>query len=149
MLFDLTACVSPDNWVPPAPTTVYNPVTFTQDFTSTCGKGQRPAWREFDWQDQIPSTASIVFQAQTADTPTDLTTAQKVPVVTMTTSTAVPDWDVALLDTTTGGVLRTAMPPVISKNILRMTITLNPTGDKKASPTLIQWKVQYDCVDAE
>jgi hypothetical protein len=149
MLFDLTACVSPDSWVPPAPTTVYNPVTFTQDFTSTCGKGQRPAWRQFDWQDSIPSTASIVFSAQTADTLAALPAAQVVPVATVTASTALPAWDVALLDTTTGGVLRTASPPVISKNILRMTITLNPTADKKASPTLMQWKVQYDCVDAE
>jgi len=149
MLFDLTACVSPDNWVPPAPTTVYNPVTFTQDFTSTCGKGQRPAWREFDWQAAIPSTASVVLETQTANTLADFATAQKVPVVTDTSSTVLPAWDVALLDTTTGGVLRSASPPVISKNILRMTITLNPTSDKKASPTLIQWKVQYDCVDAE
>ena len=149
MLFDLTACVSPDNWVPPAPTTVYNPVTFTQDFASTCGKGQRPVWRQFDWQDSIPNTASIVFTAQTADTLAALTTAQVVPVANVTTSTVLPAWDVALLDTASGGVLRTASPPVISKNILRMTITLNPTADKKASPTLIQWKVQYDCVDAE
>jgi hypothetical protein len=149
MLFDLTACVSPDNWVPPAPTTVYNPVTFTQDFTSTCGKGQRPAWREFNWQDSIPSTASIAFSAQTADTTAALATAQLVPVVTVTTGTVLPAWEIALLDTTTGGVLRNASPPVISKNVLRMTITLNPTTDKKASPTLIQWKVQYDCVDAE
>ena len=149
MLFDLTACVSPDNWVPPTPTTVYNPVTFTQDFTATCDKGKRPAWREFDWQDQIPSTASIVLQAQTADTLAALATATMVPVVTDSASTALPAWDVALLDTGTGGVLRGVSPPQISKNILRMTITLNPTTDKKASPTLIQWKVQYDCVDAE
>jgi hypothetical protein len=149
MLFDLTACVSPDSWVPPAPTTVYSPVTFTQDFTSTCGKGQRPAWRQFDWQDSIPSTASIVFAAQTANTTAELATAQTVPVATDTASSALPAWDVALLDTTTGGVLRAASPAVISKSVLRMTITLNPTSDQKASPTLIQWKVQYDCVDAE
>lgn len=149
MLFDLTACVSPDSWVPPAPTTVYNPVTFTQDFTAACGKGQRPIWRQFDWQETIPATASVVFAAQTADALAGFATAQLVPVATMTTSTALPGWDVAILDTTTGGVFRTATPPVLSKNILRMTITLNPTSDKKASPTLLQWKVQYDCVDAE
>jgi hypothetical protein len=120
-----------------------------QDFTSTCGKGQRPKWREFDWQDSIPSTASIVYSAQTADTLAAIPAAQVVPVVTMTTSTALPAWDAALLDTTTGGVFASAVPPVLSKNILRMTITLNPTTDKKAAPTLMQWKVQYDCVDAE
>ena len=37
----------------------------------------------------------------------------------------------------------------VSLALLRVTITLNPTADKKASPTLMQWKVQYDCVDAE
>ncbi len=148
MLFDLTACVSPDSWVPPAPTTVYNPQTFTQDFTSTCGKGQRPAWREFNWQATIPTTGSIAFSAQTADTTAALGSATQVSVSNATTSTALPAWDVGLLETT-GGAFKTAMPSILSKSILRMTITLNPTTDKKASPTLIQWKVQYDCVDAE
>ena len=148
MLFDLTACVSPDSWVPPSPTTVYNPVTFTQDFTSTCGKGQRPAWREFNWQATVPSSASIVFSAQTADTVPALSSATLVSVATDTTSTALPAWDIGLLETPSGA-FKTANPTIISKNILRMTITLNPTADKKASPTLMQWKVQYDCVDAE
>jgi hypothetical protein len=149
MLFDLTACVSPDSWVPPSPTILYSPVTFVQDFSSTCGKGQRPAWREFNWQDSIPTTANIAFSAQTADTLAALPAAQVVSVATATTTTAVPAWDTALLDTTTGGVFRSAAPPVISKSLLRMTITLNPTTDKKAAPTLMQWGVQYDCVDAE
>ena len=149
MLFDLTACVSPDNSVPPAPTAVYNPVTFTQDFVAECGQGKRPAWREFNWQDQVPSTASIDFEAQTADTVAALAAATRVAAGTDTASTALPAWDTALLDTGTGGVLRSVSPPQISKNVLRMTITLNPTSDKKASPTLMQWKVQYDCVDAE
>jgi hypothetical protein len=150
MLFDLTSCVSPDSWTPPAPTTVYNPVTFTQDFTSTCGKGQRPAWREFNWQASIPSTASIGFSAQTADDAAALATAQSVTAGNATTTTPDDTWDTTLLDGGPGiGVLRNATPTVISKNLLRMTITLNPTTDKKASPTLIQWKVQYDCVDSE
>jgi hypothetical protein len=149
MLFDLTACVSPDSWVPPTPTTAFYPVTFVQDFTSTCGKGQRPAWREFNWQDAIPTTASIAFTAQTADTLAALPGAQVVNVAAPTTGTVLPAWDTAFLDTTTGGVFKAAMPPVISKNILRMNITLNPTTDKKAAPTLITWRVQYDCVDAE
>jgi hypothetical protein len=148
MLFDLTACVSPDSWVPPAPTTVYNPVTFTQDFVSTCGKGQRPAWREFNWQATIPATGSIAFSAQTADTTAALASAQLVGVSTATSSTALPAWDTGLLETP-GGAFKSVTPNILSKNILRMTITLNPTSDKKASPTLAQWKVQYDCVDAE
>jgi hypothetical protein len=65
------------------------------------------------------------------------------------TGTVLPAWDTAFLDTTTGGVFQAANPSVISKNILRMNITLNPTTDKKAAPTLITWRVEYDCVDAE
>jgi hypothetical protein len=149
MLFDLTACVSPDSWTPPSPTTQYNSVTFTQDFTSACPSYQHVAWREFDWQDQIPSSASIDFSAQTADTATALASAQYVTLAHATTSTAVPSWDVALLDNKSGGVFASASPQVVSKNLLRVTITLNPTLDKKASPTLMNWKVQYDCVDAQ
>jgi hypothetical protein len=149
MLFDLTACVSPDSWTPPAPTTVYNSVSFTQDFTSTCGRGQHAVWREFDWQDTIPDTATIDFSAQTANTAAALATAQSVKVAKAIASTSLPSWDVALLDTKTGGVFAGASPAVVSKNLLRLTIALNPTSDQKASPTLTSWKVQYDCVDAE
>jgi hypothetical protein len=149
MLFDLTACISPDSWTPPSPTTVYSPVTFTQDFTSVCGHGQHVVWREFDWQAQIPSTASIAFSAQTANTAGTLSAAQSVAMAHATTSTTSPSWDLALLDTKSGGVFPTASPAVVSKTLLRVTITLNPTTNQKASPTLSSWKVQYDCADAE
>ena len=59
-----------------------------------------------------------------------------------------PNWDVGLLDTGTGGVLRAAAPPIPSQNILRITITLKPTTDGKDAPILNNWKVQYDCMDA-
>jgi hypothetical protein len=149
MLFDLTACVSPDTFVPPAPTIQFNPVTFTQDYAAVCGKGKRAVWREFDWQHAIPGTASIDYSAQTADTAAGLATARSVTIGHMTTSTPVPSWDVAILDAKTTGLFKTVSPPVVSQALLRVTITLNPTADKKASPRLLQWKVQYDCVDAE
>ena len=149
MLFDLTACVSPDKYDPPAPTTRYNPVTFTQDYTAICGHGQHVAWRELDWQDQIPDTSSIDFSAQTADTPAALATAPSVTLAHMTTGTTLPNWDVAIMDAKMAGAFKSATPPVVSQNRLRLTITLYPTADKKASPTLMQWKVQYDCLDAE
>jgi hypothetical protein len=149
MLFDLTACVSPDSFVPPVPTIQYNPVTFTQDYTATCAHGKHVVWREFDWQDSIPDTASIDFSAQTADTVAGFATATSVMLGHMTKSTAVPNWDVAILDTKTSGAFKSVNPPLVSQNMLRVTISLNPTADKKASPLIMQWKVQYDCVDAE
>lgn len=149
MLFDLTACVSPDSWTPPSPTTAYSSYTFTQDFVSACGHGQHVVWREFDWQAQIPSTGSIDFSAQTANASTAWGTAPLVTVAHATSSTSLPSWDAGLLDTKTGGVFAAASPAVVSQNLLRISITLNPTTDKKASPTLTSWKVQYDCADAE
>ncbi|HET9934210.1 MAG TPA: hypothetical protein VFQ35_26090 [Polyangiaceae bacterium] len=149
MLFDLTACVSPDSWTPPAPSTVYNPVTFTLDFSATCSGVLKPVWRELDWQASIPTGASIDFSGQTASTVAGLASAQSVKLGSATTSTALPAWDVAVIETSTDGAFRTANPRIASASQFRLTVTLNPTSDQKASPTLSQWKVQYDCVDTE
>jgi hypothetical protein len=54
-----------------------------------------------------------------------------------------------VIETSTSGAFRNAKPRVASASQLRLTVTLNPTSDQKASPTLSQWKVQYDCVDTE
>ncbi len=154
MFFDLTSCVSPDNAPPPPPTvtfTGYLPATFTEDFTSSCPAQTTPAWREFDWQSNIPTGASIVFSAQSGKDTSSLLPATPVHVATSSTSTAVPNYDVALIDTgaTGAGAFTTAKPRVLSNNVLRMTITLNPTPDLTAPPTLLSWKVQYDCVPSE
>jgi hypothetical protein len=156
MLFDLTACVSPDNLPPPgppAPVIQYNPVTFTRDFTATCPTAQRPVWRELDWKANVPSTSSIDFAVQTGANSSSLMPATPLALAHTTTSTNVPNWDVALIDTGPGpignGVFNTANPWIRSSDVLRVTFTLNPTSDKKASPTLVQWQIKYDCVDAE
>lgn len=152
MLLDLTACVSPDSAPPPpppAPVTTYPPVTFVQTFTSVCTSPQRVVWRKFDWQANIPSSASIDFALRTAATSVGLASATTVPLATATTSTALPNFDVGLIDTGSAGVFRTASPVVQSEKYLSVIITLNPTTGQKASPTLYQWKVEYDCVDAE
>jgi hypothetical protein len=162
MLLDLTACISPDSSpppAPPAPVTSYSPVTFTEDFTSTCPMGTHVVWRELDWQASIPSTASIVFSAQTVEAPTDgaapnYSAAQSVQVAKATTSTTLPGWDAALIDATGNdaglvGAFNSASPAVKSGSALRLTITLNPTSDMKATPTLIQWQVKSDCPPSE
>jgi hypothetical protein len=159
-LFDLSACVSPDTAPPPPPPMTvlsYNPVTFTEDFTSNCPTGTRTVWRELDWQCSIPPTSSIAFSAQTVDPPADggppnYSTAPVVPVYTATSSTSVPQWDVALLDTGVdagSGAFSKANPPVASRADLRISITLNPTSDKMAGPTLIGWQVKSDCIASE
>jgi hypothetical protein len=155
MFFDLTSCVTPDNLPPPVPITTftgYLPATFTQDFVSSCPAKTLPVWREFDWQASIPASSSIVFSAQSgADTSHLLPATTPVSLATATQSTALPAYDVALIDTGSSatGAFNLASPKVASGNVLRVTITLKPTTDLLTAPTLLGWKVQYDCVPAE
>jgi hypothetical protein len=162
MLLDLTACISPDNAPPPAPpmpVTTYSPVTFTETFSASCPGGTHVVWRELDWQASIPNTASIVFSAQTAEPSADggavsFSGAQSVQLAKATTSTMLPGWDAVLIDATGGdagvsGAFNVASPPVKSRTDLLLTITLNPTSDMKATPTLIQWQVKSDCPPSE
>jgi hypothetical protein len=155
MFFDLTACVSPDNAPPPTPQNTpasYSPATFTEDFIASCPKATAPVWREFDWQAVVPSGAGIVFQAQSGDTAMSLLPAPALTIATasMSTNTGAmnQNYDVAFIDTGLSGTgaFNTASPKVVSRDILRLTITLNPTPDHLQAPTLLQWKVQYDCV---
>jgi len=157
MFFDLTACVSPDNLPPPKPVTSanYGSATFVQDFTSACKDDTVPVWRDFDWQAEIPDTASIDISAQTGDTLASLTPAVPVPLATATESTDVgptqTSYDIALIDTGTSGsgAFTSASPRVRSAKILRVTITLHGTTDKQLPPRLAHWKVQYDCLPAQ
>jgi hypothetical protein len=149
MLFDLSACVSPDSWAPPVPSISYSPVTFALDFTSQCASGQLPVWREFDWKAEIPSGTNITFSGQTANALADFATAQSAPLATATSSTVLPGWDVAILETTLAGAFQSANPRIVSLGTLRVTVTLNPSADKKAAPTLTGWQVAYDCLDRQ
>jgi hypothetical protein len=161
MFFDLTSCVSPDNATPPPPpvdVTGYPPATFTVDFEATsCPPQTQPIWREFDWQAQIPTGTNITFSAQSGPSTSTLLPPMPLLIATATTPTdtgpMMLNYDVAPIDTGTGtngaGAFNTAMPPVVSGNLLRVTITLNPTPDFQQTPTLNQWRVQYDCGPAE
>ncbi len=163
-LFDLSACVSPVGTPPPPPpstTSIYDPVTFTEDFTSSCPTDKHVAWRELDWYADIPNTASIVFSAQTVNPPLDggppdYSSAQSVLLFDATMSSPSSGQPNGVLidvnvppDAAMPGAFNAAAPPVSSQADLRLTITLNPTSDMKASPTLIQWIVKSDCVPTE
>lgn len=157
--FDLSACVSPNGIIPqgpPAPVTVYKPVTFTVDYQSTCPSGTAVAWRELDYQATVPSTASIVFSAQTASALTDggLPSYSGVQAVTLATATSAAPNGAALIDAVStdggaGGAFQSASPRLTSLGDLRLTITLNPTSNQSAPPTLITWQVKSDCPPSE
>ena len=127
----------------------------TEDFTASCPSGTHVVWRELDWQASIPATASIVFSVQTANPTKDggapsYSGVTSVPVGTATTSTVLPGFDVAYIDTPpSGGAFQKASPPIASANALRLTVTLNPTSTQSAPPTLIQWSIKSDCPPSE
>jgi hypothetical protein len=156
MFFDLTACVSPDNLPPPKPVTnaSYSPAAFVQDFTATCPEDTQAIWRDFDWQADIPEGTSIDFAAQSGDSLATLLPAVPVAIGQATASTVLgptrTNYDAALLDTGMNGTgaFNTANPVVLSKNQLRILVSLNPSTDKKKAPRLAHWKVQYDCQQA-
>jgi hypothetical protein len=157
MFFDLTACVSPDNLPPPKPavTGLFKPATFVQDFTATCKIDTVPVWREFDWQAEIPDGTSLDIFAQTGDSLAILAPTVPVQLAHSDTSTdtgpSKTSYDIALIDTGSDGkgAFSVATPRVLSKNLLRVTLTLNPSSDKQTAPRLSHWKVQYDCVPAQ
>jgi hypothetical protein len=43
--------------------------------------------------------------------------------------------------------VRLALIPSISKQWLRVTMTMNPSTDGYSAPTLNAWRQLYDCVD--
>ncbi len=154
MFFDLTSCVAPDtgNQGGPPP---YKSATFTQDFTGTCSTGQSIKWREFDWQANIPTGTSIVYAAQSGASTTTLLNATPTALATTTTTTNLPNFDAAIIDTSSGGTtsgtgpFNLASPAVRSDTILRVTITMNTDKTGTLTPLLINWKVQYDCTDSQ
>ncbi len=141
MLFDLTACLTPD-YVPPS-TPTYTPVTVSRDYVATCPAGSRPIWHFFDWKTITPGDSSIAFSVQTGDnaaavaamTPRALATVTGAPITTWTGS------DVA--------VVLDAAPKVNHGTQLRVNITLTPTSTGTTAPTLVDWRQSYSCVATE
>ena len=153
MFFDLTACVTPDQGNPSPPPPKLDPQTFALDFKAVCSAGALPKWREFDFQLGFPNPvngSSVSFAAQTGPiggTAADYIPATPLPLVTRNTNTALPSFDAVLLDTSPGGSgkFTIANPPVASDFMLRIWVTMTPTADQLSSPTLLNWKVVYDC----
>ena len=160
MMFDLTSCVESDTGAvtPPLKTE-----SFYLDFTATCPSGTTVKWREFDFQNAFPNPvngSSIIYTAQTGPVGADAASwvpGMPLPLATANTNTVLPGWDVVLLDTspvetptpTSQGVFNQATPAITSQTDLRIWITINPTSDGTQSPTLANWRAQYDCPATE
>ena len=125
--------------------TVFATGTFTARLVAECGKGKKPVWQVVQWKATLPAGTSIDFTGASAATSAGLATATTVPAGNATTSTSGTAWSVnsVNLDTNLRGI------NVGSLNYLRVVTTLNPSSDKLRTPTLSNWRVVYDCFDAE
>jgi hypothetical protein len=144
MFFDLSACNVPVT-LPP----YTSPVTFQVDYQATCPNTQKVVWRFFDWKVIAPSDSKILFKAQTGDLQTDLAAAPFASLgtasVALATAVPAPPPPVSWIGSDVS--VRLALIPSISKQWLRVTMTMNPSTDGYSAPTLNAWRQLYDCVD--
>jgi hypothetical protein len=127
----------------------YSPAVYSEIYTATCPAGQQVQWGFLTWNSVTPGDSSISFQAHTADTAANLGP----PLVAVGTASAAagtqfcqlagpaPDCPVNLYDE--------LQLPYAKLPVLELIITLNPTSQELAGPTLTDWELTYSCVDSE
>jgi hypothetical protein len=142
LLFNATQCVG--LVTPPAPATPLAPATFTYDYEADCPDGTQPEWEYFYWQATVPSSTNIVFKAQTADTQAGLDTATQVNAGTASANTTAWTSDT---NTVAYHLANDPTPAQVSRQWLRISMTINPSGN--TTPTLSQWRQDFDCKPAE
>jgi hypothetical protein len=144
VFFDLSSCNNPII-VP----TYTAPVSFTLDYDATCADTKKLVWRMFDWKAVAPLDSTIAFAVQTADTNGQLGGAETVALGTAsvagTSASASPPAPLSWTGVDVGVKLATI--PSTSKTWLRVTVTLNPSTNGMAAPTLSSWRQLYDCLD--
>jgi len=128
----------------PPPILNYTQTQFVREYSANCPAGKGPVWRFFQWQAATPAGTSLVFTAATKNLLGDsyganvaIGTMAPPPYVTSTWTSGPITVDQALQNAGQA-----------SKNYLRVTITFVPkTTQPEATPTLSQWRQNYDCVD--
>ena len=137
-------CASGTCQLPPP---IYFDATYTRDYVATCGPGDRPVWRMFEWQSTTPVGTSIVFTGQTRETTADTW----VPATPVSLGTAAAPPVTTTGWTNGGSTAETKLRAVgqFSRSMLRVAATLKTNSDKTLTPSLNQWRATFDCVAAE
>jgi hypothetical protein len=147
--------------VPPGTPVVYADGYFVRDYnlTGVCPTGTRVVWGLWSWDTTTPTTSSVDFKVQTADTLANLGAA---PSDALRFSN--PPGPVALAGTIV--VAKTGSPSTVTGSavveetlktnnrainlpFLRVTSHLAPSTDKLNAPTLKAWNLQTSCVPSE
>lgn len=128
----------------PPPIAVYSPASYVRTFTAACVTGTTLAWRYMEWQSTTPTGTSVNFTGRTKSA-----TGSFSPSVAIGTAQGAsilpPNWGRGT--TTVEAALKAAGSK--SQEILEVTMAFNPSSSPSAAPTLIDWRVSYDCVPSE
>lgn len=119
--------------------------TYSRDFVSPCITGFKPLWAFLDYQAVLPAGTSIVFNARTGPNATAAAAAS--PLVSIGTALPPSTTGWATFPTNIEALLKGGGGQ--SDQVLHVEMTLNPTADATAAPTLTSWRVSVDCVPRE
>jgi hypothetical protein len=126
----------------------YTTQTYTREYQADCPKGTQVIWRFFEWQATIPTGTSIALGAQSkAEAADDY--APTLPVEMDAISTTSPAGVWVHGSRTVDTVLEEGSTTGHSLAYLLITMTFKPDPTGTLTPTLMNWRQNYDCVDAE
>ena len=128
--------------------TTFEPATYVQLYAPTCPPGTRVQWGYLSYSTVTPLDSTVVFEARTANTEAELTgdytqlaTAQADPDTQSCPMTGVTGCPVDLYDKLG---LPDAMMPV-----LELSVTMSPSTNAMAAPSLSDWNITYSCPPTE
>lgn len=153
---------NPDTICTPVTVTTYPPWTVGRVFEATCPIGSKPLWKYFGYTTATPTGTKVEFRfrgsarTSTGACPTlaPVTTSPPVPLATAE-KTATADTQVCSLTSVPSSFcpvnLTTGLGATDSRqDCLQMDAYGIPVaGSSPAAPTLIDWRVTYDCIPQE
>jgi len=136
----------------PAQTLVYSTSHFASVYNgSTCPVGTLVSWVDVGLEALTPSSggtnSAIAITAQVGTTSTVFTPSTPVAVGTLSGPPANQSatWNNFPLSP----ALATISSQAEVEPYLNVTLTLTPTNDKLAAPTIVDWRVRFDCLPSE
>jgi len=141
----------------PAQTITYSPSQFTVDYAGTsCPPGDLVSWVDVGIEALTPASggtnSSIGIGVQTSGVvggTTATTYAPTVPVNVGTLSGPPANQSATWTNFALSTALSSISSSAGSQPFLQVTFSLKPTTDQAAAPTVVDWRVRFDCVPAQ
>jgi hypothetical protein len=121
---------------------------YKREYVADCPTGKQVVWRFFDWQATVPTGTSIGLGVQTKAEAGD-TYAPSSPIAMDAITATSPTGTWVHGSQTVGQVLATNATTIRSLKYLLVTMTFKPDASASLSPTLSNWRQNYDCLDGE